>query len=142
MMEERISAWAKAHFGKTPHIVFYRDGLEITKDGVVDAKVEEVVHAEMAAIRDAAKVKFNDIEPVVSYILVNKRANPPSPYGHNMETICKDRGIHTSSHVSPDANRYQYEYHELPVGDNHTPSTVDLEKLVRQCSTASPSSLT
>ena len=130
MMAERIAAWQTKHAGSPPHIIFYRDGMNIMKGHSIDSEVQRIVTAEAKAILMAIEAKAPGDQPSLSYILVNKHSVAGDDYGRNVEAYLAEQNITRFSPALDHATKSRYDYHIMPQVENSVQVQVDYAALV------------
>ncbi|KAG9188949.1 hypothetical protein G6011_05817 [Alternaria panax] len=131
VMEERITAWQAKHTDTTPHIIFYRDGMNIVKDQFIDSEVESIVRAETEAVSRAFTTMMPGAKPSLSYILVNKRSVAGDMYGRDMKTYLNEEGIVRFSLMTDPASKNRFDYHVMPPAKGTSQLKLDFEAVTR-----------
>jgi hypothetical protein len=132
MMHERLKAWKKTHADLIPQIIYYRDGLEIVKHGVLDGKMKAVVDDEMAAIQKAAQAVLGDENLTITYVLVNKSSESASPYGHDISEDLKAHGFECFWRPDPKGHKGVLQYCVLRNVETQSGTGISINRLVSQ----------
>jgi hypothetical protein len=115
MMSGQIQAWKAFNPDLAPEIVFFRDGLDIVKNGDVDTVVQGIVESETKMILNAFTSKWGHEALSLTYVLVNKRRKSMVTYGRS--DLAKHLGkqnIESYSVVPQGTHTSKHKYYSMP----------------------------
>jgi hypothetical protein len=130
MMRERCAAWVNEHLDIDPQIVFYRAGLNILNNGLINLSVCEIIEKETNAIQSAVLSIRPGRGPRITYVLVNNRAESASPCGPHIVDHLAGKGIYTFDRPPPASGKHGEQYSIIRDLEGSTETAVDVEKLV------------